>query len=105
VFLFDDARQSLSVFATIASIFVHLLDALPDHPETDQNSLRQNLNATFAYLSIRDSQPSHRERLGVPSKSSALNPKAPHIPFYDLSIAEAEALAKRCIESDDKDSD
>jgi hypothetical protein len=49
--LFDDVRQPLSVFATIASIFVHLLDALPDHPETDQNSLRQNQNATFAYLS------------------------------------------------------
>jgi hypothetical protein len=29
--LFDDARLPLSVFATIASIFVHLLDALPDH--------------------------------------------------------------------------
>jgi hypothetical protein len=58
MFLFDDVRQPLSVFATIASIFVHLLDALPDQPEAYQGNLRQKQNAAF-YILAHEIQNSH----------------------------------------------
>jgi hypothetical protein len=40
-----------------------------------------------------------------PTNTTQASIKAPHRAFYGLSIADMVALAKRCIESDDKDSD
>jgi hypothetical protein len=47
MFLFDGARQHLSVFATIASIFLHLLDALFDHPAHPKASNTSDLHTFY----------------------------------------------------------
>jgi hypothetical protein len=50
MFLFDDARLPLPVFATIASISVHLLDALPDHQAHPKASSTSDLHTAEVCL-------------------------------------------------------
>jgi hypothetical protein len=56
MFLFDDIdywfafKEALSAFATIASISVHLLDALPDHPVHPKASNTNDLHTAEVCL-------------------------------------------------------
>jgi hypothetical protein len=55
------------------------------------------------HISAREIYKPTQKTLRRPKQCDEINPKTPHRPFYGFSIAEEVALAKRCIESDDKD--
>ena len=75
------------------------------YPTTQSTPKQLKTEAKFygLHITAHEIYKPTQERLRHPKQCDELNPKPPHRPFYGLSIVEAEALAKRCIESDYKD--